>query len=60
MKHRLLTAAGVLFFLAVACVLPAWTQDGRPSTDNGLPAKFDLRTLGAVTPIKQQQGGTCW
>src|SRR5438105_546472 len=26
----------------------------------GLPAKFDLRDIGALTPIKQQQGGTCW
>jgi hypothetical protein len=25
-----------------------------------LPEKFDLRSVEGVTPIKQQQGGTCW
>ncbi|MSQ94045.1 MAG: hypothetical protein EXR98_05755 [Gemmataceae bacterium] len=25
-----------------------------------LPSAFDLRTVGGVTPIKRQQGGTCW
>lgn len=26
----------------------------------GLPAKFDLRAVNGVTPIKSQAGGTCW
>lgn len=25
-----------------------------------LPRKYDLRDVGGVTPIKRQQGGTCW
>ncbi len=25
-----------------------------------LPRKYDLREVGGVTPIKRQQGGTCW
>src|SRR5438874_2925731 len=42
---------------------PAWTQTTtQPSAKAAatLPEKFDLRTVEAVTPIKKQQGGTCW
>ncbi len=66
------TAAVALAALAVG---PVWTQDTptpRPAvaavaaaptpapSSTALPAKFDLRDLGCVTPIKAQQGGTCW
>jgi hypothetical protein len=47
--------------------LPAWTQQPSKAPDQGaqpakdaLPASFDLLRLGGVTPVKKQQGGTCW
>jgi C1A family cysteine protease len=45
--------------------MPAWTQQpvqapAKPAAEALLPEKFDLRTVDAVTPIKQQLGGTCW
>ena len=51
----LFSAMGILLFLT----LPAWAQQkadpkGKP------PAKFDLRTVNGVTPIKKQMNGTCW
>lgn len=52
---RMLLAAGAISALALALVGRAEGQSETP-----LPAKFDLRAVGAVTPIKQQQGGTCW
>jgi hypothetical protein len=30
------------------------------SAQSDLPRSFDLRKSGGVTPIKSQQGGTCW
>jgi hypothetical protein len=46
--------------------LPAWTQQSTPPQAQvqvpvtALPEKFDLRSVDGVTPIKKQQGGTCW
>jgi C1A family cysteine protease len=62
MRKRLFGLAGGLFALAVL-VLPLWAQTTAPAVATAqqkLPEKFDLRTVGAVTPIKSQQGGTCW
>ena len=42
--------------LAALCATPARPQPVR----DPLPAAFDLRSVGAVTPVKQQLGGTCW
>ncbi|HYT87132.1 MAG TPA: lectin like domain-containing protein [Gemmataceae bacterium] len=52
---RILAMAGASVALLVLCVAPV-----TPQTGESLPAKFDLRTVNAVTPIKQQLGGTCW
>jgi hypothetical protein len=30
------------------------------SAQETLPRKYDLRDVGGITPIKRQQGGTCW
>ena len=40
--------------------LPAWAQQRAPEAAGKPPAKFDLRSINGVTPIKQQLGGTCW
>jgi hypothetical protein len=61
---RALATAGLSFVLAALCAAPVHPQAPpvqKPvlSADR-LPATFDLRTVGAVTPVKQQLGGTCW
>src|SRR5262249_52302974 len=49
-----------LLFLAIA-TSPVLTQErAAPKADTAIPSRFDLRDVGAVTPIKQQKGGTCW
>ncbi len=63
MKKWLTGLAGGIAALAVVCVLPAWTQTPAlklTPAQKKLPVKFDLRSVNAVTPIKSQQGGTCW
>jgi C1A family cysteine protease len=73
MKDRRVLWFGTLFTLAVLAVGPVWTQDAAPTAKPAvavaaeaprlattLPERFDLRDLGCVTPIKAQQGGTCW
>ena len=42
----------LLLLLVVAPLIAAQTAD--------LPRVYDLRKSGGVTPIKAQQGGTCW
>ena len=60
MKHTLFLqrlAAAVLSctLCGTGMTVPAFSAD-----DTGeLPAKFDLRDEGAMTPVKQQYGGTC-
>jgi C1A family cysteine protease len=50
------SAMGILFL-----ALPAWAQQKADDPKvKPLPAKFDLRSIGGVTPVKAQQGGTCW
>ena len=43
-------------------VLPVWSQPttAKSEIDQPLPAKFDLRSVNGVTPVKNQLGGTCW
>ncbi len=55
--RRTLTVAGAALALAVVYAAPARPQEG---AGDRLPARFDLRAVGAVTPVKQQLGGTCW
>src|ERR1700681_4308075 len=47
-----------------ALVLVALVVGAQPTTilgqDAELPRVYDLRKSGGVTPIKAQQGGTCW
>jgi C1A family cysteine protease len=43
----------VLVFVFGVLATSAWSDEPLPST-------FDLRSVGAVTPVKQQKGGTCW
>jgi C1A family cysteine protease len=60
----------VLFFaalLAAGLVLPVGLSQGQQpaspqqsAQQTTLPPKFDLREANAVTPIKKQNGGTCW
>src|SRR5262245_4948320 len=59
--RKVLTVAGVLGALAFVLAGQARTQtQPEAQVEVPLPAAFDLRTEGAVTPIKQQMGGTCW
>jgi len=67
MNKRLAAILSGSFLAAAFFVLPAWTQQTTPAqaqqaTPATLPAKFDLRVaeINAVTPIKKQNGGTCW
>src|SRR5277367_4846523 len=63
MKKRLVGLIGAVSALVLLCAVPAWSQIRAPKqapVQTGLPEKFDLRTVGAVTPVKSQQGGTCW
>ncbi len=56
--RRILVVAAANLALALM-----WVGTARPQTPSGkatLAPVFDLRKEGAVTPIKQQQGGTCW
>lgn len=52
-----LGSAGLLSFLLV---VPVLAKPEPVINEIALPAAFDLRELDAVTPIKQQAGGTCW
>jgi Lectin like domain/Papain family cysteine protease len=46
----------IWFLLLLAPLVSA-----QPTEKSGeLPRAFDLRKVGGVTPIKAQQGGTCW
>ncbi len=47
MRHYIRTVCILLFLAPLASA-----QD--------LPRQYDLRKVGGVTPIKSQQGGTCW
>jgi len=62
MKKWLMGLAGVA--VLALCGLPGGAQVATTTkqapAQKQLPEKFDLRTVGAVTPIKSQQGGTCW
>jgi len=54
--------SGLGCVLALVLAPAGWSQPAtsvKPAAP-GLPAKFDLNDVGAVTPIKKQQGGTCW
>ena len=44
--------------LLLAPLVSAQTPSAEKSGD--LPRSYDLRKAGGVTPIKKQQGGTCW
>ncbi len=51
--HGLGTIPGIVDFSHLKTVTPALAQ--------ALPAKYDLRTLGKVSPVKDQgQCGSCW
>src|SRR5579872_635051 len=54
-RNRCISAMGLLLFLA----LPVWAQQ-KDDPKAKPPAKFDLRTINGVTPVKKQLGGTCW
>jgi len=67
MNKRLAAILSTSFLAAAFIVLPAWTQQtttspaqGKQATASELPVKYDLRDVKAVTPIKNQKGGTCW
>ncbi len=67
MNKRLAAFLSLTLLLAGAFLQPAWTQTTTPAQpaqaqpeQPPLPAKFDLREVEAVTPVKAQQGGTCW
>ena len=53
MKNLPFSRSVWIFFL----VAPLLTAQ-EPSAS--LPRKYDLRDVGGITPIKRQQGGTCW
>ncbi len=55
-RFRLATVA---VFLALVAA-PVASQERQAGQEPPLPSVFDLRSVGAVTPIKQQKGGTCW
>src|ERR1022692_4599471 len=50
----LLRSLWLLLFLAPLVSAQSAEKSGDP------PRVYDLRTSGGVTPIKKQQGGTCW
>src|SRR5262245_17318455 len=57
--------AAVFVGLIVALTLPLLPAPAQPPAapverPAALPATFDLRDVGCITPIKQQSGGTCW
>src|SRR5205085_11853382 len=55
------TLIGLILTLGQAALLSAQAPPAKQGAEQAsLPAKFDLRTVNGVTPIKQQQGGTCW
>src|SRR5436309_2834283 len=67
MNKRLAAVLSSTVLLAGAFLQPAWTQTTQPAQvapaqpeQPPLPEKFDLRDVDAVTPVKAQQGGTCW
>jgi hypothetical protein len=55
-KSLIVWLAGILAFAGTSTT-PAWSQ---PANTDSLPTTYDLRTVGGVTPIKKQLGGTCW
>src|SRR5262249_11802072 len=58
MRKSFLVGLTGIGMLVGAAATPANAQQ---SAEKGaIPAKFDLRELGVVTPIKSQKGGTCW
>lgn len=60
MRSTLATACATLA-LAAVCAAEARPQARpAPGPADPLPPAFDLRAVGAVTPVKKQLGGTCW
>ena len=58
MKH--LSSLRNLWVLALLAPLVAARPSAAIAQPAELPRAYDLRTAGGVTPIKSQQGGTCW
>src|SRR6202034_2122124 len=42
------------------CVILFLTPFASAQETADIPAQYDLRKVGGVTPIKSQSGGTCW
>ena len=59
-KVRLIFGSGCILLLLLG--LSIWSQPttGKKDNEKPVPAKFDLRTVNGVTPVKKQFGGTCW
>lgn len=53
-------ALAALLAMPLLALLPAYANDPAAKPKSTLPTTFDLRSLEAVTPVKQQLGGTCW
>ncbi|MSU79350.1 MAG: hypothetical protein EXS16_14830 [Gemmataceae bacterium] len=50
----------VTFFIVLSLTASIWGQALAAKQAAAPPRQFDLRKVGAVTPIKQQFLGTCW
>src|SRR5438046_243354 len=50
----------LLFLRSLVLLLVAASLASAQSEKSELPRAYDLRKSGGVTPIKAQQGGTCW
>ncbi len=57
MKRANLIRFGVVSLLLILWPIKALAET---QTSDPLPARYDLRELGYVTPVKSQSGGTCW
>lgn len=55
-----MSARRVAWFVPVFLLAASGLVANEPTANPPLPAKFDLRTVNGVTPVKSQAGGTCW